>query len=442
MKKTYILDTNVLLHDPYAIYKFEDNDIVIPMVVVEELDKIKVGADETARNARQAIRELDKLRAPGTLYRGVTLGSGKGNIKVEINHQAEGLPAYLDKTNDNRILSVAIGVKKEKQYISLQTPVVLVTRDVNLRVKADVFDVASEDFKSGKVILKDMDNSFYSCEGKGKLVITKSKERDGWYLVQEEGKDPVGMPDNSFIVQKGDSLHRLKCGILNDVSINKVVWGIKPDNIYQHCAVSLLLDQAVNLVAITGIAGSGKTLLSVACGLKEIIEGKAYRRLLVTKAIVPIGNDIGFIPGTVEEKLAPWMQSLHDTVDYLVSAGSAPPFAKNKHYTIKRLTENGLLQMEPLIYMRGRSLPGQFIIVDEAQNMTVHQVKTLITRAGEGTKVVLLGDINQIDTPYLDSESNGLSYVISKFRGNRLFGHINLVKGKRSELSEEAVKVL
>jgi len=440
MKKVFVLDTNVLLHDPRAIFRFDDNDIVIPMVVLEELDRIKVGADEVARNARNAIKELDRLRTHGSLSNGVTLAPGKGVLKIELNHQdLEALPAYLDtKNNDNRILSVAVGTRRAAWMGTegSEVPVILVTRDVNLRVKADALKIPAEDYRAGKVDAGPLTDTFFELSVEKSL--SKAPEREGWFqVIAPDGNVTADVPVNSFIRRPSDICRINKAGLLNTIGL-VTSWGITPRNPYQVCAANLLLDNSISLVALTGIAGSGKTLISISCALRMVVESRRYKRLLVAKPVVPMGRDIGYIPGTVEEKMAPWMRSLYDTVDYLVSLD----VVKNKHYTVEKLKEKDFLRIEPLVYIRGRSLPSQLILVDEAQNMTVHEMRTLITRAGEGTKVVLLGDLHQIDTPYLDAESNGLAYAINRFKGKELFGHIHLPAGERSALAEAASNLL
>jgi PhoH-like ATPase len=426
MKKIYILDTSVLIHDPMAIYQFQDNDLILPIIVLEELDKIKKDNSQKAHNARLAVRELDNVKKEGNLCKGVKIGESGGSLSVELNHQTMAkLPDYLknSKTNDNRILSVAKEVSEEIKKAKLNTPTILVTTDINLRVKADALGILSEDYKAGMVEIGKTEGRIRTS-GDKKIGLQNSFVKD----------------DNGIVRVIGDTLCPIK---------NCIIWGITSKNQEQMCAFNLLLDDSVKLVAITGHAGTGKTLLTIASGLHKIINEKKYRRLTVTRGFVPMGKDIGYLPGSKDEKIEPWHNAFYDTIDYLSSLqtdkskkGSEKTAGHSSKYTLAILKEKSLLNIEALTYIRGMSMQKQFIVVDEAQNLTPHEVKTLITRAGEGSKVVLLGDIGQIDSTYLNSENNGLTHVIKKFTGNRIFGHIKLIKSERSELAEIAATIL
>ncbi|MBN2255030.1 MAG: PhoH family protein [Deltaproteobacteria bacterium] len=427
MPKTYILDTNVMLHNPDALFSFEDNNVVIPFVVIEEIDTLKKRQDEIGRNARVTVSMLDQLRNLGHLSDGVDLPSG-GRLHVELNHQEfSSFPTVLDlNKNDNRILAVAHHLSHE-----CGEPVILVTKDLNLRVKADVLGIQSEDFHKDRVNF----TSLY--EGVGSIHVTKEQMsrfyRDGRLSLNGELE---GYPNQIFIMKNfcqdsqsalalynGDILRRLIFG----ESIN---FGIKARNKEQRFALELLMDDEIKIVTLVGKAGTGKTLLALAVGLEKVVEQKVYTKLLVTRPVMPMGNDLGYLPGSKDEKLRPWMQPIYDNLEFLFNTSEEP--SKLIHH----LTDRGVLEMEALTYMRGRSIPNQFIICDEAQNLSPHMIKTLITRVGEGTKIVFTGDPEQIDHPYLDANSNGLSYLVEKLKDEELAGHVTLKRGERSRVAE------
>ncbi len=439
MKKTFVIDTNVLLHDPHAIFSFQDNDLIIPIVVIEELDKFKKGIDEIGRNARQVSRILDELRHKGKLSQGVELDSG-GSLCVELNHQsADRLPNELvaDKA-DNRILATALNLMHDNR------PVVLVTKDTNLRIKADALGLKAEDFETDNVSL----DEFYS--GETELAVEPGAIDE--FYARGEFTPPPGTKlfPNEFALLKNSAnpsqtalarYQQQKNVLVPIVNVKHGVWGINARNKQQQFALDLLLNDEINLVTLVGKAGTGKTLLALAAGLEKTIENRAYQRLVVSRPVFPLGKDIGFLPGDIEEKLRPWMQPIRDNLDFLMGASTVAGRAKGKK-DLQGLFDLGMIEVEPLTYIRGRTMPNQYLIVDEAQNLTPHEIKTIITRAGEGTKVILTGDNQQIDNPYINSSSSGLSFVVDRFKEEPISGHITLTKGERSELAELASTLL
>jgi len=437
--KTFVLDTNVLLYDPYALYRFQENTIVIPITVIEEIDKFKKDMNETGRNARQVSRLLDDLRSSGSLSKGVVLPSG-GTLIVEIYEEkaVAKLPPELrvDK-GDNRILAVAMEVKGREE----KCPVILVSKDTNLRIKADAIGLCAEDYESDKVEIEDLYSGMTEITVDSVAVDTFYGQ--GWL-------EPVnGLLPNQFInlLDGANPSHtaigRYDAGKEKILPLRKLVkdgiWSITPRNREQAYAFDVLLDDSVKLVTLVGKAGTGKTLLAIAAGLHKVAEENIYNRLLVSRPVFPMGKDIGFLPGDIEEKLAPWMQPIFDNVELLISGHEAE---KRHSKGYKELVAMGIMEIEPLTYIRGRSIPNQFMIVDEAQNLTPHEIKTIITRAGEGTKIVLTGDPYQIDNPYVDASSNGLTYLVERLKSLKITGHVTMSKGERSELAELAANLL
>ena len=433
MIKTYVLDTNVLLHDPLALYAFTDNHVVIPLAVIEEIDSRKKGHEEIGRNARMVSRELDSMRAQGRLSEGVSLPRG-GKLWIELNHQELGqLPRGLDPQKyDNRILAVAynLGMKSE-------TPVILVTKDLNVRIKADVLGLQAEDFQTDKVEYDQLYSGVRKLRVKPEQL--DSFYRDGCLSWPEEPAPPA----NCYFVLKNtdnpsqSALCRYTSGTLRPLAHeNSRSWGIKARNKEQKFALDLLLDDSIKVVTLVGRAGTGKTLLALSAGMEMVLERGAYSRFLITRPVIPMGNDIGYLPGTKEEKLRPWMQPIYDNLEYLMKNCS------DLFGILDDFLDRGLLEMEALTYIRGRSIPNQCILCDEAQNLTPNMIKTLLTRVGEGSKIVFTGDPDQIDHPYLDASSNGLTYLVEKLKGEEIAGHVTLLKGERSKVAELGAKLL
>ena len=437
--KTFILDTNVLLYDPHALYRFDDNYIIIPITVIEEIDRFKKDMNETGRNARHISRQLDQLRKDGSLTKGISLENG-GTVRVEIYEEKvlKRLPPELRvDRGDNRILAVAVDLLERDG----KSPVILVTKDTNLRIKADALGLVAEDYESDKVDIEELYPGYAEMEVEP-LIIDRVH---GQGFAEMEGdfypnqfitlKDQLN-PSHSAICRYDAVQRRL-------VPLRKTgkdgVWSIHPRNREQSFALDALLDENVKLVTLVGKAGTGKTLLAIAAGLHKVAEENVYNRLLVSRPVFPMGRDLGFLPGDIEEKLTPWMQPIFDNVELLLSGHEAE---KRHSKGYKELMAMGILDIEPLTYIRGRSIPNQYMIVDEAQNLTPHEIKTIITRAGEGTKIVLTGDPYQIDNPYVDASSNGLTYVVERFKEQEISGHITMTKGERSQLAELAANLL
>jgi PhoH-like ATPase len=443
LNKIYVLDTNVLLQDPHAIYSFEDNEIVIPAVVLEEIDSKKRYMDEIGRNSRYFSRMLDQYRLKGKLHEGVHLETG-GILRVELNHKSflKLQETFIEKTNDNRIIAIALNLQEEEQENVVPRPVFLVSKDALVRVKADALGIPAQDFLSDQVVQ-------YSDSYSGYIELRVRKELiDRFYQQQKLSLSQINFKkkvhSHEFIILK-DELGNSSSAV-GKVSVDRKsmlpltfsddhVWGVRPRNVQQKMAFELLLDDQIPLVTLTGKAGTGKTLLSLAAGLLKIEDEGKYQKLLVARPVVPMGKDIGYLPGEKEEKLRPWMQPVFDNLEYL--------FNTKKPGDLDRILQGmGSIQVEALTYIRGRSIPEQFIIIDEAQNLTKHEVKTIITRVGEGSKIVLMGDPEQIDHPYLDASNNGLTYVVEKMKDQVISGHIRLEKGERSPLAQLAAQLL
>jgi PhoH-like ATPase len=435
--KHFVLDTNVLIHDPRAIFQFADNEVVIPIFVLEEVDQFKKEASERGRNAREVARLLDALRAEGgRLSDGVLLPSG-GRIKVA--SAARSVPTTLRESQiaDHLILMVALDVRDANKG----EPTVFVTKDVNLRIRADALGLTSMDFEAERIDIDEL----YS--GMTELPAS-SADVDAFYAQNTLPLNENGLKANQYVLLRDrdnpshSALGRYDAANKRLVPLRKLregVWGIRPRNKEQHCALDLLLCDDVKLVTLIGKAGTGKTMLALAAGLQKVVEEQLYSKMLVSRPIFPLGRDVGYLPGDIEQKLNPWMQPIYDNVEFLM--GLSKTERKNGR-SYQELIDMGYIEIEPLTYIRGRSIPNQFIIVDEAQNLTPHEVKTIITRVGEATKVVLTGDPYQIDNPYVDATSNGLTTVVEKFKGELVAGHVTLSKGERSPLAELASNVL
>jgi PhoH-like ATPase len=437
MKKNFILDTNVLLHDPKALFSFADNDVVVPIYVIEEIDQFKRDLSELGRNARAVSRLLDAYREKGKLGEGVKTEKG-GLLRVLFTER--NLPREMANGHetDNRILAVALDVRDTEP----DKPAIFVTKDTNLRIRADALGLTAEDFDSERTEISELYTGFAE-----RLVAGASIDafyKDGQVELPLEGLFP-----NQYVHLKDEAnpshsamgkVNGAKQAIVPLIRSTKDgVWGIRPRNMEQSYALDLLLNDDIKMVTLVGKAGTGKTLLAIAAGLHKTMEEGIFHKLLVSRPIFPLGRDIGYLPGDVEEKLNPWMQPIFDNVEFLMNLSRAEKRA-GRSYT--ELMDLGILEIEPLTYIRGRSIPNQFIIVDEAQNLTPHEVKTIITRAGDGTKIVLTGDPYQIDNPYVDSTNNGLVHVVNRFKNEKAAGHITMSKGERSELAELAANLL
>jgi PhoH-like ATPase len=437
VKKNYVLDTNVLIHDPRAIFKFEDNDVVIPIYVIEEIDQFKREGTERGRNCRQVARYLDELRERGedSLASGVGIGDGMGQLRVAVPSTRGDLPVALDHSaQDHAILKTALDVRDRDR----SKPTIFITMDTNLRIRADALGMEAETYENTSVDVDTLESGIHE------LTVDK-REIDEFFQSGALTPKSNGLKPNSAVVLKdAEGTNHTALGRYDGAKSAVVplrvprdgVMGIRPKNKEQAFALDLLLDDSIRLVTLVGKAGTGKTLLALAGGLRKVVEDGTFTRMLVSRPVMPMGRDIGYLPGDVDEKLNPWMQPIFDNLEFLYGHG------KRDNSAFHELIEGGLVQVEPLTYIRGRSLPHQYLIVDEAQNLTPHEIKTIITRAGDGTKIVLTGDPHQIDNPYVDSASNGLSVVADRFRNERIAGHITLSKGERSELAELAANLL
>jgi len=440
--KIFILDTNVILHDPSCIHQFQENDIVIPLVVIEELDRFKRGNQVINLNAREFARTLDSMSGSALFDGGIKMGRGKGKVSIYITRgiSSEIKEIFREDSSDHRVLSSAFEIQNRHNG---KRSIVLVSKDVNLRMKAKALGIYSEDYTtdrissveelySGKEVMEDFnddvllkffdppfevpaDNAFKRVNGE--MIPNK------YYILRNTNRSVL-----AYLDSQKEKLHKID---------KNTVYGIKPRNSEQTFAVDALTNNDIPLVSLTGKAGTGKTLLALASALHV---RKNFRQIYVARPVVPLSyKDIGFLPGDIEEKLAPYMQPLWDNLKVIQDQYSE---TDKQHQLINQMIKDEKLVIEPLSYIRGRSLQRIYFIVDEAQNLTPHEIKTIITRVGEGTKIVFTGDIYQIDHPYLDSQSNGLSYLIEHFKGQKLYAHINLLKGERSELAELASNLL
>jgi PhoH-like ATPase len=435
-KKIYVLDTSVCLTDAGCITSFSNNDIILPLKVLEEIDNHKKRQDSVGVQARETIRKLDNLREKGSLYKGIRLGRGKGIISVKLCKK-DNLPEDLDLSiPDNEIIGVALNQKNENP----KRKVIVVTRDINMRVKCDALGLLSEDFQSNQVIA-DTNHMYtgFTQHLVDEPVIDRFYAGEDIFIEEEELK----LHPNQFILlvsnqnEKKTALARFFSYIRPLKRINgqhkNGIWGVKPRNKEQVFAFELLKDKDIDVVTLVGKAGCGKTLLAIAAGLSQVAETEEYRRLVISRPIQPMGRDIGFLPGTMEEKMAPWVAPIQDNLQFLMG---------NDKATLEMYMDNGTIEVEALTYIRGRSISNAYIIIDEAQNLTAHELKTIITRVGENTKIILTGDIEQIDNVYLDETSNGLAHAVEKFKNHDISGHITLVKGERSKVATLASKIL
>ncbi len=470
--KHFVLDTNVLLHNPDALFVFEENHVVIPFPVIEELDKMKRREDDVGRSAREVIRHLDRLREVGRLTEGVkwgdlpampgtawSIGQRNGQVgTVRIDADEHERPELLrDPKADNLIIAVALSLHKAGKRA------VFVSKDLSARIKSDALGIQTEDFENQKVDADRLYTGYIELEVPGDLIDRMYDERllpieelKSFLTVESNGSSHVReVLANQFLLLRDDSdehhtgIARRMADTDQVVPVTgprRPVSGILARNLQQTMALDLLLDDQVKLITLLGPAGTGKTLLALAAAMAKVMQEERYEKLLAARPIMPLGRDIGFLPGDKDEKLTAWMQPIFDNLTYLFSTKGAPGQGTADSHTseqrIQRLMADGKLVLEPLTYIRGRSIPHQFMVVDEAQNLTPHEVKTIASRVGEGTKLVLTGDIQQIDNPYLDASSNGLSYTVEKLKGEPLFGHVMLARSERSDLASLAAAKL
>lgn len=437
-KKIFVLDTSVLLFDNNSIRNFQDNNIVIPITVLEELDNFKIGNDTKNFEARSVIRFLDKISEEQNLNEWVSLGKNKGNLLISMHDHASGISAkdaYGSKKNDHKIIDTALLIKESYP----NNKVTLVTKDINLRIKAKALELSAEDYKTGKVEdLKKISKSAINLDDLESDIIRELYQKNA---IAENGiLGNQKIANGYYIINKNQDSVLARYNPETD-EIERVeknyTYGIKPKNAEQTFAINALLNPNIKLVALQGLAGTGKTLLALAAALEQKTQ---YHQIILARPIVPLSNrDIGFLPGGAEEKISPYMQPLFDNLKFIKSQYKED---SRKRKALDEMQENEDLVLTALAFIRGRSLANVIMIVDESQNLTPHEVKTIITRAGEGTKIIFTGDINQIDTPYMDEHSNGLSYLIDKLKGHRLFAHIKLEKGERSELANLANELL
>jgi PhoH-like ATPase len=434
-KKIYVLDTNVFLSDFNAVYAFKGNDLVVPLKTLEEIDKHKKRQDGVGANARQVIRVFDALRETGSLKEGVKIGKGKGSLFVESCDNGV-LPLEMNETDpDNQILATVLNVIQKNP----DKKVTLVSQDINMRVKADALGIAAEDYTTNQIVEKAEEvYAGFTMHLVDDALIDRFYTGEKLFL---EEKD-IKLHPNEFVMlvsnanDKKTALAKFKN---YNHPLSKVreykegIWGVRAKNKEQQFALDMLMDQDIKIVSLVGKAGCGKTLIALAAGLQQILQDGVYKKLIVSRPVQPMGRDIGFLPGTLEEKMLPWIAPIQDNLEFLMG---------DDKENLRLMQEQGTIEIEALTFIRGRSIAKAFIIIDEAQNLTMHELKTIITRVGEDTKIVLTGDIEQIDSAFLDATNNGLTYAVEKFKPYELAGHVSLQKGERSEVATLASKVL
>ena len=440
-KKIYVIDTSVYLTDFSSLRAFEDNDIVIPFKVLEEIDKHKKRQDAVGSNARSIIRALDELREIGSLHDGVPMGEGYGTVTAR-SYNPELIPLDWDPEDpDNQIIATALTVKGENPDVK----VTLVSRDINLRVKCDSIGLPTDDYQASQIIdsLDEIYSGYREITVKDSVIENFYNGEDIYIPKEEEG-----LNGNQFLVMSSE-INEKKSALARFRNYNtplikipnkRRVWGISPRNKEQTYAIELLMDPSISLVSLVGKAGSGKTLCAIAAGLEQTLDDhpmssqrSIYTRLIVSRPVEPLGKDIGFLPGTMEEKMEPWLKPIQDNLKFLMVDDSV---------TLQEYMDMGKIEVEALTYIRGRSISNAFIIIDEAQNLTKHELKTIVTRVGEGTKLVLTGDVEQIDNIYIDERTNGLTYAVEKMKEHEITGHVTLKKGERSAIATLGSKIL
>jgi len=434
--KNYILDTNVLLHDPQSLLCFQENNVLIPIEVIEEIDRFKRESSERGQNARAVSRVLDELRGQGRLSEGVALPAG-GKLRILLHGSSARLPVTFNGTTvDDRLIALTRDIQEADSGV----PTVLVTKDINLRIKADAVGLQAQDYETDHVHIQDLYTGSFE-------LTTDPEALNAFRATRELPLNGAGPRFPNEYCTLADASNGKRTALARvDATGERLrplldhrdgVWGIRARNREQHFAFDALLDEQVRLVTLMGKAGTGKTLLALAAGLRKTVQEREYRRLLVARPTLPMGRELGYLPGSLEEKLEPWMQPIYDALDMLSDLNTG-----REERRPAELIHSGIIAIEALSYIRGRNIANQFIVIDEAQNLTPLEVKTIITRVGHGTKIVLTGDPYQIDNPYVDSSSNGFNYVASKFRSHPIAAHIELQKGERSELAEVAANIL
>ncbi len=443
MKKIFVIDTNVLIHDPNSLYSFEDNIVVIPIYVIEELDKLKKLHDEKGRNAREVTRHINKIREKCSVSKGCPLPGG-GELRVILDNNIQDTMGLEKNHPDNKIIFSALQYKNKNDK-----EVIFVSKDLNARIKADALGIKSEDYEKSKIKIDELYMGWAEYEIEDKLI---QKFYDDKKIVLDKDKfnNGIEFTDNLYAIFKSKTNEKSSFIARYDltenaffplVNDNPHVWGVKALNVQQRFAFDALLRQDIHVVTLLGQAGTGKTLLAIASALQMTLDNMAFSKVLVARPVIPMGKDIGYLPGSKDEKLHYWMQPIFDNLRFIFSSGGASSH-KNPEEEINYLIKMNKIELEALTYIRGRSIPGQYLIIDEAQNLSPHEVKTIISRAGQGTKIILTGDPYQIDNPYLDSESNGLTHVVEHFKGQKIFAHITFIKSERSELAAIAAKLL
>lgn len=436
--KNYILDTNVLLHDPDSLFNFQDNKVLLPIEVIEEIDRFKRESTDLGQNARAVSRMLDGFRENGRLSEGVPLKNG-GQLRIIFQKESKKKNASVlfgENTVDNRILALAAEIQKD----SPDQKTVLVTKDINLRIKADAMGIAAEDYETDHINIQELYTGMFDLPSTAeKLAAFRAEgsmplETGRTYNPNEYCTLFDAANPKRTVLTRVDATGASLTPILD---AREGIWGIKPKNREQHFAFDALLDDRIKLVTLMGKAGTGKTLLAMAAGLKRTVQDREFRRLVVARPTISMGKELGFLPGSLDEKLAPWMQPIHDALELLSDLNMG-----HEHRRAADLMRSGNIVVEALSYIRGRSIANQFMIIDEAQNLTPLEAKTILTRVGNGTKIIFTGDPYQIDNPYVDSSSNGFNYLVSKFRNQAIAAHVELQKGERSELAELAANLL
>ncbi len=457
MQKIFVIDTNVLIHDPEAMFVFADNKVIIPITVIEELDKLKKYRDDIGYNARQATRNLDALRKKGRLDKGIPINDG-GLLQIVFAKNLNDWPAGLDRhKRDNLILKIAYDLFEENKERNI--PVIFVSKDLNARIKAASLGLEVRDYEKKKVNIDKFHRGWYEIKTSSDIIekfykekgidvsLIENEEIEFYpncyiYLVDEANEKHTAIGKYNFKNNQIEPLQHYK----------EEVWGIRALNLQQRFLFDALLDKDIYLVTIVGQAGTGKTLLALAAGLKQTIDENIYKKILVSRPIVPLGKDIGYLPGSKDEKLSVWMQPIFDNLYFILNQKGELPL-EDEYYRKKRkkrgssaiidyFIETGIIELAAVTYIRGRTIPQQYIIIDEAQNLTPHEVKTIISRVGAESKIILTGDPFQIDNPYLDTESNGLIYVAEHFKGQDIAAHIVLHKTERSKLATLAAELL